>query len=153
MSLWLLNELSVGNEHNGWLTLVLWMGTLGVFYKQTQMWKRALHEFLSLLRQTKKFKKKKLFLNKTSVCSEDKVDDTEIFSKSAAIWDEHKCQNTAHSELSNFLLSHRVEDSTRQGCTLWKKYFQYFRWEPCQWTLCKRLKVHPRSVGIWIAQG
>lgn len=31
------------------------------------------------------------------------MDDTEIFSKSAAIRDEHECQNVAHSELSNFL--------------------------------------------------
>lgn len=36
--------------------------------------------------------------------------DAEIFSKSAAVWDEHECQNMAHFELSNFLLSHQVQD-------------------------------------------
>lgn len=45
MFLWLLNEFLVENEHNGWLTLILWMETLSVIYKQTQMWKRALHVF------------------------------------------------------------------------------------------------------------
>lgn len=55
-SLWLLNGLSVENEHNGWLTLILWMETLSVIYKQTQMWKRALHEFISFPCQTKKLK-------------------------------------------------------------------------------------------------
>lgn len=56
MSLWLLNGLSVENEDNGWLTLILWMETLSVIYKQTQMLKRALHEFISFPCQTEKLK-------------------------------------------------------------------------------------------------